>query len=121
MIELQDHARAQRAYDHVLRVPSEQRAKYRSMVMKLPALIQTAGLAPALHFVAARSDSGQRLVLDHLASQLSVGDGDALLAELRGSDFTRIRARTREVQRVLVWYKRFCQALLRGEDVGEDV
>ncbi len=117
MFRMQDHERAQRAFEHVSGLPQDQRAKYRSMVMKLPATIQMAGLAPAMHFVAARGEAGQRLILDHLAEQLGLSSAQDLLADLRCADFAKARARTREIQRTLAWYKRFCQSLIR-EDQG---
>lgn len=118
MFQMQDHARARGAHEHIKVLSDEQQAKYRSMVMKLPALIQMAGLAPALHFVAARSDPGQKLILEHLAKQLKLTDTNALLADLRDADFAKSRARTREIQRILCWYKRFCQSLIRDEEEG---
>lgn len=120
--ELPDLRRARIAAGQVEALSDEDFNKYRSLVLGLPALIQTNGLAAALHFVAARTDARQRRLLDHLAHTLADApeswggeereapkDARALLALTRNADLDRTQALTREVQRCLVWYKRMVQ------------
>lgn len=124
---LEDGDRAKLAAAHVEAIPpgdqpTDPFPKYRSQVLSLPALIQAQGLAVALHFVAARRDAGQRLILDHLAAQLrrdpaawhgqpgeAPRDAQAVLALTRTASLDRAQALTREVQRCLAWYKRMIQ------------
>lgn len=131
---IRDHARAMRAFEHVLAIKEERddgfQKKYRSICLKLPTLVHTQGLAPALHFLSARGDSGQRAILPQLCEQLEAAGlvtparGDRtrhLLEQVRAADLASLQAMTRETQRVLTWYKRFVQAELRdeGDDAGQ--
>ena len=128
-MNLRDHQRAAMAFAHVGEVKSKEeedfRKKYGSIAFKLPILIHSAGLAPALHFIAARSHDGQRKILEHLAVQLKAanlidgGDAPALLKATREADFEKTRLLSREAQRVLLWYKRFTQSEL-GVEPTED-
>ena len=69
-----DQQRALLAHKHVSEVkkwPDEKlRKKYGGMVHRLPALVRSAGLSQALHFVSSRKSDDQKRVLDHLAAQL---------------------------------------------------
>ncbi|MEQ1508183.1 MAG: type III-B CRISPR module-associated protein Cmr5 [Myxococcota bacterium] len=119
MTDTVDHKRARLAFAHVAGVPAGDQQKYRSIALKLPALIQREGVAVALHVVAARGDGGQRQILDHLALQLGQPDARGLLAHVRGLDAAGTRRMTAEVQRCLAWYKRFVQiAATSAPDAG---
>lgn len=118
-----DHQRAQLAFNHVSTysdASDRETQKYGSMVLKLPVLIHTEGLAAALHFVAARSHPHQRIILDHLAVQLELDGATALLAQTRAADLARTRWLTREIQRCLGWYKTFVRSELRVDPTADD-
>ena len=128
-----DHERATLAFQHVMAIKNgHDRAfqkKYRSICLKLPTLVHTQGLAPALHFLTARGDEGQRAILPQLCEQLQAAglinrakdDRTAhLLAQVRAADLARLQALTRETQRVLIWTKRIVQAELRDLDDEPD-
>lgn len=128
-----DQQRAITAHAHITEVDArsaEDKQKYGSMCHKLPVLVHNAGLTAALHFVAARGHAWQRKVLDHLAAQLAeaglLGQGAAgreLLAKSRSASLGQTRAMTREIQRCLLWYKRFTQSVLKvtaDSDLGDD-
>ena len=131
-MNLRDHQRAAMAFSHIGEVKKRGetedkfRKKYGSIAFKLPILIHSAGLAPALHFIAARTHEGQREILKHLAIQLKAADlitGDdaaALLKATREADFEKTRLLSREAQRVLLWYKRFTQSELGVEPTEDD-
>src|SRR5690606_40306187 len=86
-----EQQRARLAFEHVEEVGRSDKAaqkKYASIVHAAPALLRSAGLSQALHFVASRSDESQRLYLDHLAAQLArvdarVASPEALLDRVR--------------------------------------
>jgi CRISPR/Cas system CMR-associated protein Cmr5 small subunit len=113
---LRDHARARLAFDQVGSLSPADVDSYRTMAMKLPALIQMGGLATALHFVAARGKPAQRGLLVHLAAHLEAAkmiarpDAATLLAAARDKDFATLRRMTRESLRCLAWNRRFLQA-----------
>lgn len=100
--------------------------KYRTIALKLPVMVHNHGLAPALHFVAARSkgEEAQKLILDDLAKNLhddgilpGGSDRHALLAWSRGLKADALRLHTREILRRLGWYKRMVQA--RGKEAAK--
>lgn len=108
-----DQERARLAFTHVSGLAgTDLAADYRSICLKLPVLVHQEGLTVALHFVAARDKPGQKVVLDHLAAQLGDASRGSLLARVREAETTSLQALTRDVQRCLSWYKRFCQAEL---------
>ena len=127
-----DRERAALAYEHVAKYLDRDRAeqkKYATIVHKMPALLQSAGLCQALHFVRSRRDEEQRGYVEHLAAQLSRCAGEKLDAEglLR-------RARTASLQEYLLltdeaiacaaWYRRLVQGVLKIDaqqaDQGQD-
>ena len=122
-MNLTDRMRAKLAFEHVdaYKEASETDIqKYGSMVLKLPILIHTSGLAPALHFVSARSHKHQRIILDHLAQQVKLSNGAALLKKVRSADLATTRGMTREVQRCLFWYRTLVKAELRVDPTMDD-
>jgi CRISPR-associated protein Cmr5 len=126
-----EQARAQLAHRHVAGVqqgcsPKEQK-KYGSMIHTMPALLRSAGLSQALHFVAARSDEHQRLVVDHFAEQLRrIDDGirspEALLERVRTAPLPRYLRLHSEALACADWYRRMVQGVLKveaGDDDGD--
>ncbi len=113
-IPVDDHKRAELAFTHIgaVQTGSHDARRYRAICLKLPALVHQAGLAPALHFVAARMHTDQALILSHLATQLQLPDAAALLRHVREQDFKGTQRLTLEIQRCLAWYKRFAQSEL---------
>lgn len=112
-----DHTRARVAFVQVRDLPDAAWEDYRTMAMKLPALVHAGGLATALHFVAARRKAAQRQLLDHLAAHLADAgllpegaDAGALLADTRDADLVMMRRQTHEVLRCLAWIRRCLQA-----------
>ncbi len=88
--------------------------KYRTIALKLPVLVHTEGLVAALHFVAARGEKAQKLILDDLARDLGHPNQAALLDDLRKLDAAQLRHAQRDVLRRLGWYKRLVQTF--GKD-----
>ncbi|XXY45287.1 type III-B CRISPR module-associated protein Cmr5 [Sorangium sp. So ce269] len=121
-----DQQRALLAHEHVTSVkgwPDEKRKKYGGMVHRLPALVRSAGLSQALHFVSSRKAGEQKLVLDHLAHQLrhidaSIEGGKELLDAVRRAKLPRYLALTRETLACVDWYRRLVQGEL-GIEPGE--
>jgi CRISPR-associated protein Cmr5 len=117
---LRDQDRARLAFEHVSRYEpqSPQAKKYASMVHALPALLRSAGLCQALHFVASRKNESQRALLEDLARQLRrvnerSTSGEALLALAREADLTEYLRLTQEAIACSSWYRRLVQAVLK--------
>jgi CRISPR type III-B/RAMP module-associated protein Cmr5 len=121
-----DQARAALAFEHIQKVKDwkeDERDKYASIVHGMPALIRSAGLSQALHFVRSRKDKNQRAFLGHLAEQLArvdteIRSDEALLARVRGAELAGYLRLTREALACVGWYRRFVQGEL-GIQAGE--
>jgi len=117
-----EQQRAQLAYDHVSQVkdcPEADRKKYATLVHKLPALISSAGLCQALHFVETRPES-QRVLLEHLGRQLmridpNIRTTELLLKAVRTAELTTYLRLTREAAACASWYRRMVQGVLKLE------
>jgi len=117
------------AYEHVIEFDGkgdiEARAKkYGSMIHKMPALLQTAGLCQALHFVQARGDDDQRKIVLHLARQLHrvnsyIVDAKTLLERARKAELEEYLQLTDEAMACAAWYRRLVQGILKV-DASED-
>jgi CRISPR type III-B/RAMP module-associated protein Cmr5 len=129
-----DHERATLAFKHVQVVKAWEKTrqkKYASVVYALPALVRSAGLSQALHFVQSRrkneDDDGPKRFLEHLAEQLKriddkINTSDELLAQVRGvEDLTAYLRLTQEVLACVDWYRRFVQGELDIEAGDADV
>ena len=101
------------------------RKKYATMVHKLPALITSAGLCQALHFVQSRGNEDQKELLDHLAKQLrrvddEIRDADALLKKVREAKLTTYLRLTHEATLCASWYRRMVQGVLKIDHADAD-
>jgi CRISPR-associated protein Cmr5 len=136
MMRRLDQERAKLAFDHVSLVKTREegeRKEYASIVHATPALLRSAGLSQALHFVASRKSDAQRELLEHLALQLervdaalkAGGEGtlsERLLLRVREANMTAYLRLTREALACIQWYVRLVQGVLRidpGETDGE--
>lgn len=124
-----DQQRAALAFTQVSEFEGEankaEAKKYASMVHKLPALLASAGLCQALHFVASRSDENQRKLVGHMAKQLERTDpqatsADQLLARIRSADLASYLRLTEEAIACAAWYRRMVQAVLKMEATDAD-
>lgn len=129
-----DQLRAQVAFKHVTDVNTwdeGEREKYRSTIMSLPALVRSAGLSQALHFVYSRANGSKpgekpwnRKLLAQLAEQLArvdatlfVAGKDAddgpMLEAVRKADLAKYLRLTQETLASVNWYVRFVQGELK--------
>lgn len=126
-----DQDRAQIAFKSIAEVKGwkdEGRAKkYASIVHAMPALLRSAGLSQALHFVRSRKNKEQQLFLDHLAGQLgrvdaTIKNADTLLGKVRDADLPDYLRLTHEALACVTWYRRFVQGELniQAGDVDAD-
>jgi CRISPR-associated protein Cmr5 len=125
-----EQKRAAKAYEHVQQVTDKDHQKlYGGMAQKLPALIRSAGLCQALHFVKSRGKGGKEalnILLDHLGEQLSrvdpgIRDRETLCAKAREADLADYVWLTRETLATVSWYGRLARSewgILPGEDEG---
>jgi CRISPR-associated protein Cmr5 len=102
------------------------RQKYATMAHRLPILIHTAGLTQALAFVEAKSKKAQawQLYFDHIAQQLGFekkedenkqaqSAGYWLFKKSQEAELELYILLTKQVNDVVVWYKRFAESVLK--------
>ena len=132
-----DQLRAQLAFKHVTAVKGwneAERVKYRSTIKSLPALVRSAGLSQALHFVYSRATPSKpgvkpwnRKLLAQLAEQLARVDpalvvagreaeDGPLLDAVRKAELATYLRFTQEALASISWYVRFVQGELTGEE-----
>ena len=123
-----DQERAKVAFEHVHRYEADPKGakakKYATMVHKLPALLQTAGLCQALHFASTRDEEQRRLVED-LAVQLrrvnaKIQTGKDLLERSRTAELGEYLQLTDEAMACAAWYRRLVQGVLKIEAADAD-
>lgn len=108
--------RAALAFQHVQGVTDKEQQKiYGSMAQKLPALIRSAGLCQALHFVKSRGKAPLITFLDHLGAQLQradagITDAETLCKETRSADLSHYVWLTRETLASVGWYARLSRS-----------
>lgn len=129
---MRDQQRAAMAFEHVKAyVGREDNAKkYATMVHKMPALLQSAGLCQALHFAWSRKNAEQRQYVEHLAAQLSRCvatteglDSGQLLVRVRSAPLGEYLRLTDEAMACAAWYRRLVQGVLKidaAEADGDD-
>lgn len=111
-----EQQRAAMAYGHLKDVPEKENQKvYGAMAQKLPALVRSAGLCQALHFVKSRRKDPLNKLLDHLGKQLHrvdamINDGDSLCDRAREADLAQYVWLTREVLASVSWYGRLARS-----------
>lgn len=126
-----DQTRAATAYAHIKEFEShdkERNDRYGTLALKLPALIRTAGLCQALHFIHARAKGDaskpEMHLLGHLAKQLgrvdgAITDANNLCNRTRSADMGAYLHLTREALATAQWYARLSKSIL-GVDETDD-
>lgn len=111
-----EQERAALAFQHVQLVTDKEQQKiYGSMAQKLPALIRSAGLCQALHFVKSRGKDPLITFLNHLGEQLHRADAgitnaESLCAQVRSADLSHYVWLTRETLASVSWYARLSRS-----------
>lgn len=111
-----EQERAAMAYGHVQLVTDKaDQKRYGSMAQKLPALIRSAGLCQALHFVKSRGKAPLHTLLHHLAVQLkrvdaTISDMDSLCEKAREAELPEYVWLTRETLASVSWYGRLARS-----------
>jgi CRISPR-associated protein Cmr5 len=111
-----EQQRAAMAYEHLAEVTEREHQKaYGAMAQKMPALIRSAGLCQALHFVKSRGKEPLDRLLDHLGRQLqrvdlAIHDKDSLCEQARRADLARYVWLTRETLASVGWYGRLARS-----------
>lgn len=110
-----EQQRAALAFKHVQTVSKEEQNMYGSMAQKLPALIRSAGLCQALHFVKSRKKPALDKLLSHLAEQLQrtdkdITNADSLCDTVRQAELSKYLWITREALAAVSWYSRLSRA-----------
>ena len=110
-----EQQRAALAFQHVQAVGKDDQNTYGSMAQKLPALIRSAGLCQALHFVKSRKKPALDTLLSHLAEQLrrtdqGITSADSLCEIVRKAELSTYLWLTREALATVSWYSRLSRA-----------
>ncbi|HYO15794.1 MAG TPA: type III-B CRISPR module-associated protein Cmr5 [Thermoanaerobaculia bacterium] len=111
-----EQQRAAMAYEHLAEVTEREHQKtYGAMAQKLPALIRSAGLCQALHFVKSRGKPPLNTLLDHLGRQLhrvdpAISGKDSLCDCVRKADLAQYVWLTRETLASVGWYGRLARS-----------
>jgi CRISPR-associated protein Cmr5 len=120
-----EQQRAAMAYGHVQLVTEKADQKiYGPMAQKLPALIRSAGLCQAIHFVKSRGKEPLNTLLKHLGEQLTrvdsaITDMNSLCAKAREAGLAQYVWLTREALASVSWYGRLARSewnILPGEE-----
>ncbi|MBI3650824.1 MAG: type III-B CRISPR module-associated protein Cmr5 [Acidobacteria bacterium] len=108
MLQTRSQRFADSAYKKVLEVSKDKdkRDEYKRVVLNLPVLIRTAGLAQALAFV----EKEHTKLIQHLAETVEVTNLSASSRSVSLQEYMRI---TRDTLDALVWYKRFAESLIK--------
>lgn len=125
-----EQRRAAMAYEHVRALPTNDdfRKRYGVMALKLTALIRSAGLCQAVHFIASRGKEPYDQLLKHMAAQLTrvnsgITNHETLRAKIREAHMQEYLHLTREALATANWYARLAQSELKVEltdDTGDD-
>lgn len=107
-----------------LKLDDKQKKRYGVMAIKLTALIRTAGLCQAVHFIKSRNNPTYDLLLGHVALQLqrrneNITNAKSLCEEVRGADVQQYLHLTREALAVANWYGRLAQSELKVKPTDE--
>lgn len=99
----------------------EDRDKYRTLCLKMPALLKQSGLVQALAFIRARSGEVGKRFCNDLASAYGVGTGEetrgqVLQEQAQKAPLPAYLALSRDLIDVSVWFRRFAQSELAKKD-----
>jgi CRISPR-associated protein Cmr5 len=98
---------------------SPARRKYTTLCMRFPTLLMQSGLVQALAFVNRKQET--QLFLDDFSAVLGQDRGgltrDQLLRLSREEGLASYMALTRDALAIAVWFRRFAQSELKGDDV----
>lgn len=96
--------------------------KYRTLCMKMPALLKQSGVVQSLAFIRARSGDEGRLFCDELAEvyglpkQEKPSTGEALQHKAQEAALAEYLVLSRELIEISVWFRRFAQSELKEEN-----
>jgi len=109
------HTLARTVYDKITAINTagkddSYKKKYGKMAIKLPVLVQNAGLLQALAFVEDKGVDDQKDLVKDLAAVLNLQDAKALRDACIDLTFSEYRYLTRRAVIALTWFKRFAQS-----------
>lgn len=109
------HTLARAVYDKITIINTDDKddsykKKYGKMALKLPVLVQNAGLLQALAFVEDKGVDDQKDLVKDLAAVLNLQDAKALRDACIDLPFSEYRYLTRRAVIALTWFKRFAQS-----------
>lgn len=97
--------------------------KYGKMALRLPALVQNAGLLQAFAFIEDNKEDPPKDLLADLALVLGFADKDTLMNACIDLSFSEYRYLARRCVIALTWFKRFAQStwpeILAAEDESD--
>ncbi len=110
--------------NEVLNRDKREQEDYGRLANHLPVLVKKAGLAQALSFAEAKSEAGDKQLLDDLQVTINEISGWQidLMDRSRKAELSEYLWLTQQVMTALHWYKRFAQSVLNVKqgDEGRD-
>lgn len=116
---------ARRVYDKISGVNAagksdDYKRKYGKMALKLPALVQNAGLLQSFAFIEDNKEAPSQELLRDLACVLGFEDKAALMTACIDLPFAGYRYLTHRCVIALTWFKRFSQSTWRDSAAEDD-
>lgn len=100
----------------------DQKAKYKTQLLKLPSRLHSNGLGQTVAFyLSAGSDKPEAKICQWLETWLGEGHRriyqgrESLIHSIAGQDEDRYREASAEARALAVWLKRFAEAFIEGE------
>ncbi|MGD0039212.1 MAG: type III-B CRISPR module-associated protein Cmr5 [Isosphaeraceae bacterium] len=97
------------ALESVLAQKGKLESKYRTLCMKMPALIHQAGLVQATVFMLGREADIGKQFIDDLAKVYGGFDDAMLLHRIQEAPLAEYMALTHDLSQVSLWFRRFAQ------------
>ena len=99
---------------------ADREKRFKTLCMKMPALIGQSGLVQALVFMQSRAGKEGGEYVDALARTYSSTNstGLALLQEVQKADLPVYLAQSRDLIEIATWHLRFAQSLIKSESEG---
>jgi CRISPR-associated protein Cmr5 len=117
-----EQGRAKYAYTCVKAISTEvENGKYKSYIKKIPSLIKVNGLGATVAFICGKKkEPAYQEIYKHLSKWLKeknlLANEEELLEKLTSIDSSEYRRFTLEVLSLLIWLKRFADALIEKEE-----
>lgn len=122
------HAALAKVASHKGKTDAEKKeeSKYRTLCLKMPALLKQSGVVQALAFIRSRDKDHGKKFCDELAEAYGISAtdskksaGETLQDRAQKEELPQYLVLSRDLIEVSVWFRRFAQSELKAEDDDE--